>query len=501
MTLARNAAFNLLGAAVPALLSIATLPYIVGRLGAADFGLLMLVTAIVGYFAMLDISVTAGSTKYVAEYNATGEHEQVYATVSFSLVIYICIGAFGMLSLLVFANPLVSLVFSLPPDGLPTAVLAIQVASVGFLLGQVQAYLQSLPGALMRYDLSGRVEAAFGTALPLLTVLVLAKGYGLVAVVVLRVALSLVQIFVLCAVLRRLLPRWRFAWPVKELRRKLLGFSGFAFLSRIAAITYANADRLLIGARVGVVALSHYSVPATVANRVMTLVFRLSGVIFPHTSALAASGRIDELRATYLTASRYLFFLNGIIALTLAILSYPILSTWLDSDFARQGNSVMTMIALTLWLDSLTNAPSLVTDGLGHPKTTGMFAVARALLGLCFIAIGVDQQGIVGAAAGHLLASMVMSAAFLFWVHGRTVPVTLGSLVRQAYMSPLLALLPGAAFMLAVRGLASGWHALLCVAGVAALIFAIPGWFMVLRAEHRMQIVNSLGLTVNIRWR
>ena len=48
MTLARNAGFNLLGAAAPAFLNIVTLPYILGSLGAADFGLLMLVTAIVG---------------------------------------------------------------------------------------------------------------------------------------------------------------------------------------------------------------------------------------------------------------------------------------------------------------------------------------------------------------------------------------------------------------------------------------------------------------------
>lgn len=492
MLLARNAGFNLFGAAAPALLNIVTLPYILGKLGAADFGLLMLVTAIVGYFAVLDISVTAGSTKFVAQYNATGDMAQVYATASFGLVVYACIGAAGMLGLLVFAQPLVTQVFSVPVDRVKIAVLAVQISSLGFLIGQVQAYLQSLPGALMRYDVSGRIEAAFGTLVPLLTVAVLALGQGLVAVVALRVAMSLVQTLLLCLVLRSLLPAWRFAWPSPALRRQLLGFSAYSFLSRIAALTYAHADRLLIGARVGVEALSHYAVPTTLANRVMSLVFRLSGVMFPHASALAAAGRNDDLRRHYLLASRYLFFLNGAIALTLATLAGPILATWLNADFAAKGAAVMVMIAFTLWLDSLTNLPSLLNDGLGHPRVTGVFSVARAALGLAFIIVGIDQAGIVGAAAGHLMASLLMSSIFLAWVHGRTVPVPLGLLLREAYAAPLAALLPAAGFMLWAGPWIGGWAGLLAVSGAAALLFAALGWFVVVSAPHRMALGRRL---------
>ena len=390
------------------------------------------------------------------------------------------------------ARPLVLHVVSVPIERSATAVLAVQIAALGFLVGQVQAYLQSLPGALMRYDISGRLEASFGTLVPLLTVALLALGHGLVELVALRVVMSLVQTGVLCVLLRGLLPGWRFAWPGAALRRQLLGFSAYAFLSRVAALTYAHADRLLIGARIGVEALSYYAVPSTLANRVMSLVFRLSGVMFPHASALAAEGRDDDLRRHYLLASRYLFFLNGAISLTLSTLAGPILATWLSPEFAQKGATVMMLIALTLWLDSLTNLPSLLNDGLGHPRVTGLFAVSRAALGLAFIAIGIAQAGIVGAAAGHLLASLVMSALFLWWVHGRTVPVALGALVKQAYAMPLVALLPVAAFMLWARGWATGWSGLLAVAACAAVLFALLGWCLVVSAPHRLALEQRL---------
>lgn len=492
MALARNAAFNLLGAAAPALLSVITLPYIVGKLGVVDFGLLTLVTAITGYFALIDISVTAGSTKFVAQYNATGDQSSVNATASFGLVVYACIGMVGMVGMWLFARPLVLHVFSVPPDSSATAVLAVQIAALGFLVGQVQAYLQSLPGALMRYDISGRLEASFGTLVPLLTVALLALGHGLVELVALRVVMSLIQTVVLCVLLRGLLPGWRFAWPGAALRQQLLGFSAYAFLSRVAALTYAHADRLLIGARIGVEALSYYAVASTLANRVMSLVFRLSGVMFPHASVLAAEGRDDDLRRHYLLASRYLFYLNGAISLTLATLAEPILATWLNSEFAQKGATVMTLVALTLWLDSLTNLPSLMTDGLGHPRVTGLFSVARAAVGLLFIAIGIGHAGIIGAAAGHLLASLLMGSVFLAWVHGRSVPVPLVQVLQHAYAAPLLALLPVTGFMLWARGWAFGWADLLATSGAAALLFAVIGWFFVVSPAHRTVLTRRL---------
>ena len=59
LNLVRNAWSNLLGAAIPALVMLATVPLVVKGLGDASYGVYSLVTAIVGYFAVIDINVTA----------------------------------------------------------------------------------------------------------------------------------------------------------------------------------------------------------------------------------------------------------------------------------------------------------------------------------------------------------------------------------------------------------------------------------------------------------
>lgn len=491
----RNAGFNFLGAALPAVLAIITIPYIVTGLGTTDYGLLALITSIVGYFALLDVNITASSTKYVSQYNASGDKHRLNEAISFGLLTYTGIGLIGMAGLYLSAEFLVGNIFAIPANRSGEAVAALQIAALGFLFGQVLAYLQSLPGALMRYDISGRIEATFGTIVPLATVALLYLGFGLLELVWLRVGMSALQAMLVWGMLRKLLPMWRMTFPSKEIRNMMLSFSAYSFLSRLASLTYTNADKLIIGARVGVSALTFYVVPATLANRVTSLVYRLSGVMFPHTSALAARGRLQDLERTYLQASRYMFFINGAIALALVTLAHPILTLWIGPEFARSGTVVMMLIALAQWVDSLTNLPSLVNDGLGHPKVSGMFALSRAILGLGLIFIGVWHFGIEGAAGAHFLASIVMSIAFVLYVHGRTVPIALPTLIRQALFPPLAILVAiGITGVLLSSYASRGWLYLLATVGAMGTIFLVGGFWHVCLPSHRKQILCRIGM-------
>ncbi|KAF3998159.1 oligosaccharide flippase family protein [Glaciimonas immobilis] len=495
MTLIRNAGFNFLGAAAPAVLAVATIPYIISVLGTGDYGLLILITSIVGYFALLDINITAGSTKYVAQYHASGDTHRLNETICFGLLIYVGIGVVGMMGLFFSARFLVAHVFTVSANKQAEAILALQIAAFGFATGQVQAYVQSLPGALMRFDISGRIEAVFGTMVPLATVALLYFGFDLVDLVLLRVAMSILQTVVVWRKLIQIMPFINWAVPSIEIRNTLLSFSAYSFLSKLAALTYNTADKLIIGASAGVTALTFYVVPATLANRVMSLVFRFSGVMFPHASALAEQGRLVELKRDYLLASRYMFFINGGIALMLATLAHPILSLWMSTEFARVGTTVMVMIAFTQWIDSLTNLPTLINDGIGHPKISGIFALARAVLGLGLIFLGVWRYGIVGAAGAHLLASAVMSLSFVIYVHGRTVPVSLNSLFYEAYLVPLIVLVPvGIVGVLLTSFASRGWLNLLACGTLMGLLILVGGICKVCLPQHRNIVFSRLAL-------
>jgi len=274
---------------------------------------------------------------------------------------------------------------------------------------------------------------------------VLMLGYGLFEVILLRVVASTIHCCVLSFWVRRLLPGLAWRRPTAALRRELLGFSAYSFLSRFATLSYAYADKLIIGALVGVTGLAYFTVASTLANRILSLTYRLSGVFFPAASALAARGELERLNHLYLKASRYVVFINASVLVLVAVFSYQILYYWMNPQFARAGQVVLAVMALSQFIDSLTSLPSLVNDGMGHPRFSGLFALARAGFGLLVVYLGVAGWGIDGAAWGHLLASILLTSAFLFAVHGRTVPTRLGDLVSRAYLPSVAGVLVVAA--------------------------------------------------------
>ena len=441
MSIGRNALFNFAGGALPAIVSLATIPLIVRGLGDEGYGLFALIVAIVGYFSLIDVNVTAGSVKYIAGYAATRDRRGIDQTVTFGLAAYTLIGVIGAICIVAAAPLLVREVFRVPSALIETGELCLRIAAFGFLFGQLQTYLNSVPQALLRYDLTSRVEMAFGTVVPLGTVALLALDFGLPEIIAFRVCASAVHCMTLWAIVSRLLPELRWAYPDRVLTRNLLRFTGYSFLSRVAAVTYAHADKLIIGAVVGVRALAYYTIAATLANRVLGLTFRLSSVLFPSASALDARGETDRLRALYLKATRYVSFINGSVLVLIAVFADAILYYWIGPEFAANGARILILIALAQFVDSLTNIPSLVNDGLGHPKVSGSMAFLRACLGLIAIYALVHLHGVEGAAWAHLATSALMTTVFVGFVHGRTVPCRLGDVLMNSYALPMAIIL------------------------------------------------------------
>jgi O-antigen/teichoic acid export membrane protein len=478
----RNGLANMLAGALPIFIVIFTTPYVVNTLGAEHYGLLTLITAIIGYFAIIDINFTAGSLKYVSEFHASGQANKRDQTLTAGFLLYLLIGVVGGGLIFGLADWLVTHVFAVPENAHALAASALRLAALGFLLGQVQSYLTTVPQALRRYDQSAMLESIFGMLAPLANVLVLWLGGGLYEIVLVRIVLSIVNLVALGGLIHRLLPDSRFIKPTRAILAPLASFSGFAYLNRLASLAYAQGDKLIIGALVGMSALTYYAVPFMLANRVYGLSYRLSSVMLPAASSLAATNQHDRMQDLYLYSARYVFFINCVLTLLLVSVAHEILLYWISPEMAAAGSLILVLIALGNLLDSLTNAPSLVNDGLGKPKITGMFAISRAVLGLSAVFVLVQWLGVVGAAIGQLAVSIVVPAAFLIYVHGRTVPVRLSQYLK-------VVVVPGLPFMGAMVLFAVLRHGsaafslgqtavLICIELIATALY---GWFFIAR--------------------
>jgi O-antigen/teichoic acid export membrane protein len=489
----RNGLANMLAGALPVVIVVFTTPYVVNTLGAEYYGLLTLITAIIGYFAIIDINFTAGSLKYVSEYHASSQTAKRDQTLTAGLLFYLLIGTIGCVFIFGLADWLVTAVFDVPANAHQLAASTLRLAAFGFLLGQVESYLVTVPQALRRYDQSAMFESIFGMLAPLVNVAVLWLGGGLYEIVMVRVVLSAINLLALSWAIRRLLPDSRPQRPSRAILGSLASFSGFAYLSRLATMAYSQGDKLIIGALAGMSALTYYAIPFMLANRVYGLSYRLSSVLLPAASSLSAMKQLDRMQELYLYSARYIFFINAVLTLVLVSIAHEILRYWISPAMAASGSLILVLIALGNLLDSLTNAPSLVNDGLGTPKVTGLFAFTRAVLGVSGSFVLVLWLGLLGAAISQLAVSIVMTSAFLMYVHGRTVPVKL-SLYLKVVLVPCLPLM-FVQVLFAVFRQGSEAFSIVQAAGVIAVelvVAAAYGWFFIARPSDLAALLNRL---------
>ena len=476
--LARNALSNLVAAVLPALVMLFTVPVLIHGLGDAQYGLLVILSSVTGYLAVLDLNLTAGSVRFLAAAQAREQQEQSWQVLSLGATFYLVIGAVGALLIWLFARPLVELLVDAHLYAPQQAERVLRITAFGFLLGQLYSFLLSVPQALQRYDLSARVEMLNGILVPLATAGIVLLGADLVGVTWLRNLAALLVVTALAFMVRQLLPGLRWRWPAKALRHDLLAFSGFAYLNRLAALSYQHSDKLVIAAVLDVRQVALYTVPVLLANRIMGTTFRLTQVLFPASSALLAQGREEDVRRLMTLGMRLVFGLNVIAVVGVLLLGDWFLAHWLGGGYAQTGGLVLALVAVGALVDSLTNAPALVTDGAGRSRDTGLFAITRAAVGLGALYLGARFGGIVGVAASHLFVSLLFTVLFLVFFCRAVLPMSLSALLRES-------LLPG--IWVALAGLAVG--------GLAAVVLPISA------ARVPVQVSLAVAVMVALSWR
>lgn len=468
--LLRNSLWNLSGVALPSLVALATVPVMIHGLGLEGFGIVTLIGSVIGYFGLLDVNLSAGAIKYLSQYHTQKDEARFAQTFWFGAAFYGALGLIGGAAIWLCATVVLEHLFKVSDAARSDTLLALQVAALGFLLSQVQSYLLIVPQALQRYDRSAQTEILFGIVGNLAAATAAATGLGIAGVIAARVAVNALNVAWLVRVLHSLGVPIAPAWPARDVVRAMTHFSAYAYLSRLATLFHQHGDKLIIGTLAGPVALAFYTVPTQLAGRVLGLSFRLSSVIFPRVSSLAASGEQVRLRLMYLDASRLLTYLNLSVLGLIVLVGDEFLRRWVGAEFVTPGYPVLILITLALMVDSLTNIPSLITDGLGQPRVTGRFALARGVVGLVLVYAGTRAAGIEGAAVAHLASSVLMTTLFLAYVHGRTVPVSLHEAWRLALFPSLGVGGAGVLLLLALKWMVPETTTSVALLGLLALL-------------------------------
>jgi O-antigen/teichoic acid export membrane protein len=426
--LASNTLLNFVGQAMPLLVGVVAMPFIVRGLGTQRFALLSLAWVMLGLFTIFDLGLARATTKYVAEALGQGEEDRVPQILWTTVTIQVGFGIVGALLLVSMTPLLVQRILNIPSELVAEAKITFYLLAPAIPIVMVLRSFSGLLEAAQRFDLVNAVNVPASVALFLLPLVAVAIDLGLPAIIVIlvisRLSALLVQLWLSTRIFQGLNVISR--PDVAELRI-LFRFGGWVTLTNVLIPTLFYLDRFMIGGLLPIKALAYYSAPRDMVSRLRIIPGSLSRVLFPAFSSLASRGAQDELNEKVARSTKYVITAMMVPTLVLFMFAKHLLALWLGNDFAVESTGVLRLVSVVALLAAIGHIPVALVEGIGRPDivTKIHFIVLPLHAGLAYFLIG--QLGITGAAWAWFLNAVWYIPVF-FVVSMKTAGISLKAL-------------------------------------------------------------------------
>jgi O-antigen/teichoic acid export membrane protein len=399
---------------VRGVVTLALLPLLISRIGAAPTGLFVFATTLIGYFAAVEYGLGVSVTKYVAEHRATGDSQQLNSVLRASLLAFLGVGVAiaAVLALLaVLGGEALFGEASVAGQALPTLL----VAALSALLYWPSRIGPAALRGLERYDVSAVIEMACGVLTFVLIDLVSHRTHSVAALAAVFAGVLVLEGVAsgLVALPHLGLRRGGGNWRGGHLR-PVLGFSAGLFLIGIADTLIYETDRLVLAAFVGAAAIVVYEV----ALRPHTAVRLISGLIgsalISTTSRLVAQRRGARLRELVLVGTLYAIVLTVPFVVLIVVLAHPLVEAWVGHGYG--AHAVYVQIFVSYWfVGASTGVLASAIVGIGRMRVFVWLTVGGALVTLA-LSIGLTAAwGTVGVILGTVIPSWIGVPLWLYF--------------------------------------------------------------------------------------
>jgi O-antigen/teichoic acid export membrane protein len=223
---------------------------------------------------------------------------------------------------------------------------------------------------LNRHASVSRVRSLMLGLRVLLTIAVIAAGWGAAAVLSGYVLAWVVGIVVFAALLHRYLPPATDGESTSVLRRRLLSISVPLAVSSASVTIYSQMDKLMLGYFDSVDEVGQYSIARAVTEVTLFPAFAFVMTLRPALASRFASGRLEEC-AGLIRRSLRLSLVSGILfASVFSVMAVPLLTVVYGNEFRYAGE----LMAVFVWVIAMRSLGVLVLPALVAAERTRTYA-------------------------------------------------------------------------------------------------------------------------------
>lgn len=467
----KNSLYTFLSWLVPLGLTFFATPFIVRKLGNVEYGLYALMLGFIAYGFTFNIGRAV--TKYVVEYNARDEIENVTKMISATFFIGLAIGTFGALILYFGADFFVRHILLIEDSASSLEAirgLHLVAISIWFLIiGQV---FIAVVQATHRFDVYSLIASLTNILFILGNVLLVWFGFGFLYLLFWNVITNAVNALGFFYYARKLQPGTSITFGFDK---KMLKLSLMYGLSVVGSQLFGNIlfiyERIVITRIEGTEKLTNYVVPITIAIYLHSFIGSLTLNLMAYSSELFANKQTGELEHIYKRASKIIVALVFFMVVTLSVGGKYFLTNWIGAEFAEASYHTFIIQLCTFGMLAILIVAWQFIEGYGLPVYNTISVVGWVIISLPLMPLLTSQYGIFGTSLARFIGEITMPIAFCFIerkIFGR---ILFSFWLKTLTIISLCALISGFAEYYLLQNLPVNWFSFAAVVGVCGIIF------------------------------
>lgn len=385
-----NSLANLLRYAVYVVVTFIMTPYTIRKLGLNDYGLWVLVLAVVGYGGLLELGVQTSVIKLVAQKNAANDQDGLQRIVSTAYAFFQGVGVLIACALVLVAPFFVDRMVSSPAEQ-ETVRLLLMILGVNAAICFPAYVLGGVIYGMQRYLVKSGVDVFLAVVNAGLTFVVLEQGKGIVGLALVKMTVDVASIAALFLLTRRILPglRIRFRAASASSFRELFRLGGQIFISSTTTRIATQTEPVIISAILSNTWTTVFSVPKRLVDYVRQISVTASLGFMPMFSELQGRGDTAQIARLYEQYTRYILIMIVPFVSSTMVLGGPFIRLWVGDELAAKGGNLVVYLSAAFLIDSLQPLVWRLMIGVGRVdflvKVSAVGSVAYLVLATLFV--------------------------------------------------------------------------------------------------------------------
>ena len=401
--------------AVNTLIQLLYTPLLIRKLGQSEYGLYSLVASIIGYLTIIDLGFSNAIIVYTAKYKELNEEKKEKILHGMFNFIFRIIGIIaGIIGIILYLN--VERIFGSNMTSIELLKMKKMMLILSFNLFLTFYFniYNSIINAYEKFTFHKIITIINSLLKPLLMIPLLFLGYKSVSLCIVITFANMFTIasnYIYCK--KKLNIKVKFLGFDKNSFKMILGYSIWVFIGTIVDKINWSVDNFVLGIVSGTIAVSIYSIAATLNQMFISLSTAISGVLLPKMSKLVAKkASSKELTNEMIKIGRIQNYIIFLMCSGLIIFGKEFINIWVGDGF-KESYYVALLLIIPICIPLIQNLGISIMQAMNRYKFKSISTLIMSIINIIISIFLARKWGATGAALGTCISLIICNIVII----------------------------------------------------------------------------------------